>query len=61
MLKYDDLNKWFEDLRKIIFDTKISFDNITRITHPTDDDEKKILKHGFFSHLYRQSRFTINR
>jgi len=59
MLKHDDLSNWFEDLRKIIFDTKISIDNIQRITHPTDDHEKQILKHGFFSHLYRQSRFTI--
>jgi hypothetical protein len=59
MLTHDDLSNWFEDLQKIIFDTKISIDNIKRITHPTDDLEKYVLNHGFFSHCYRQSRFTI--
>ncbi len=59
MLTNDCLSDWFKDLSKIIFDTKISIDNIRRITHPEDDIEEKVLKHGFFSHCYRQSRFTI--
>ena len=59
MLTNEDLLNWFYDLKKIIFDTKISIDNIKRITHPTNDLEKHVLKHGFFHYVYFQSRFTI--
>ena len=38
---------------------KVSIDNINRMTNATDKYEKEILNHGFFSHFYRQSRFTI--
>jgi hypothetical protein len=59
MLKLNEVEKWFGDLENIIFDINVSIDNIKRITHPDDEFEKQILKHGFFSHYYRQSRFTI--
>ena len=59
MLTHTELLEWFDDLSKIIFDTKISIDNIKRITHPKDDFEKHVIKHGFFHHCYFQSRFTI--
>jgi hypothetical protein len=59
MLKLTDVERWFRDLENIIFDINVSIENIKRITHPVDEFEKQILKHGFFSHFYRQSRFTI--
>jgi hypothetical protein len=59
MLKLHDVEKWFEDLKNIIFDINVSIEDIKRITHPVDEIEKKILQHGFFSHFYLQSRFTI--
>ena len=59
MLTKNDLEKWFEDLNRIIFDINISIDNIKRITTTEEEYEKQIIKHGFFWHFYRQSRFTI--
>jgi hypothetical protein len=59
MLTHDYLLDWLQYLSRLIFDTKISIDNIKRITHPQDDFEKQVLKHGFFSHCYFQWRFTI--
>jgi hypothetical protein len=55
----DNLEKWFEDLNRIIFDINISIDNIKRIATTEDEFEKQIIEHGFFGHFYRQSRFTI--
>lgn len=59
MLTLDDLENWFEDLNKIIFDINVSINNIKRIATTNDEFEKQIIKHGFFWHFYRQSRFTI--
>jgi hypothetical protein len=59
MLTHDSLLAWFRDLSKIIFDAKISIDNIKRIANPNDEIEKKVLRHGFFSYLYRLSRFSV--
>lgn len=59
MLKYDDLLTWFQDLGYIIYDTHISIDNLQRIRQPANEIEKQVLKIGFFSHFYLQSRFTV--
>ena len=59
MLTISDLRNWFDDLWKIIFDINVSISNIKRMAFPIDDIEKKVLSRGFFSHFYRQSRFTI--
>jgi hypothetical protein len=59
MLTLDEIRLWFEDLSKIIFDINVSIQNIKRISSPRDEYEKKILSHGYFTHVYRQSRFTI--
>ena len=59
MFKQEELEKWFEDLRKIIFDTKVSIDNIKRMAHPLNDFEVQVIKHGFFYNFFRQSRFVI--
>jgi len=59
MFKLTEFEKWCEDIRKIIFDINVSIDNIRRITHPNDDFEKEVIKHGFFYHFYQQSRFVI--
>jgi hypothetical protein len=59
MLTYENLEEWLEDLRKIIFDTNVSFCNIKRLTHTKDPIEKEVINHGFFSHFYYQSRFTL--
>lgn len=59
MLTFIELEKWLKDLNNIIFDCKISIDNIKRMTLPKDEHERHILNHGFFSHFYLSSRFTI--
>lgn len=59
MLTLTEIESWFDDLNKIIFDVNVTMKNINRIVTATDENEKIILKHGFFSHFYRQSRFTL--
>lgn len=59
MVELELLEKWLDDLNKIIFDINVSMENINRMTSPNDEYERQILKHGFFFHFYRQSRFTI--
>src|ERR1035437_762234 len=59
MLTRVELEEWFSDLDKIIFDTNISVNNIQRIIQPVSEIEKKILSIGFFDQFYYQSRFVI--
>jgi len=59
MLTRVELDEWFSDLDKIIFDTNISINNIQRITQPVSEIEKKILSFGFFDQFYYQSSFVI--
>lgn len=59
MLKKQELDGWFDDLMHIIFDIKISIDNIQRMSSPANEYEEKILTHGFFAHLRRQYFFTL--
>ena len=59
MFKQEQLEKWLEDIRKIIFDVNVSIYNIKRMAHPIDDLEKQVIQHGFFHHFFRQSRFVI--
>lgn len=59
ILTLEDLEKWFNDLNKLIFDINVSIDSIKRIKSTTNEYEKQILNHGFFFHFYLQSRFTI--
>jgi hypothetical protein len=59
MITLEELDKWFDRLNKIIFDIKVSIDNIKKLAHPENDYEKEVVNNGFFYHFYRQSRFVI--
>lgn len=55
----EELNNWFLHFERIIFDAKISIDNIRRLENTKNKFEKDALKYGFFHHTYLQNRFTI--
>ena len=53
------LEKWLDELGRIIIDIKITTDNLNKLESPKDEFEREILDHGFFAHCYKQSRFTL--
>lgn len=53
------LETWFKDFKNIIFNVNISVENIKRMKSTKDEFEITILKHGFFSHYYHLSIFSI--
>lgn len=59
MIKLQEVKNWLIELEKLIFDINVSIQNISRMKDSSDKFEQQILRHGFFSHFYRQSRFTI--
>lgn len=53
------LEEWFDDIESIIFDIDISIKNIERMLKSEDQNEKDVLRHGFFQHYIRQTRLSI--
>jgi len=53
------LEKWLNELGRIIVDIKITTDNLNKLESPENEFEKEVLDHGFFAHCYRQSWFTL--
>ncbi|MCF8226686.1 MAG: hypothetical protein K9J30_12485 [Bacteroidales bacterium] len=59
MLTLQALEEWFEDIERIIFDVKVSVNNLNRLENPRDDYERIILNDPFFVQFYHQSKFTL--
>lgn len=58
MIELDEVKDWLIEIEKLIFDINVSIQNISRMKDSSDKDVEQILRHGFFGHFYRLSRFT---
>lgn len=58
MLTLKQLEEWFNDIERIVFDLHVSVRNLKRLSTPADGYEEAVLKDGFFEHLFRMLSFT---
>ena len=59
MFTYNDFHNWSLDVYNIIIDLNISLKNARRLSINTNEQDKKILRYGFFRHHYFQLRFIM--